>query len=75
MTAVTIRCDRCNRFVEGEYGAWGVTKGYYWVAAGSPWQRYSQPGERYICECCMWKDAGYIRDFGPRAHDHECVPG
>jgi hypothetical protein len=60
---VTIKCDRCGKMHDGIATMHG-TSGYYWVAPESAWQKYAQPGERYLCERCMWDDPAYIKDYG-----------
>jgi len=40
-----------------------MTMGYY-LATG--WPDFSNPGEEYICDECMFKDARYIAIYGVR---------
>lgn len=37
------------------------TAGYY-LASG--WKEFTDPGEVYVCDNCMWQDARYIKVFG-----------
>lgn len=58
-------CDRCHKpVVNFEPAKGGMTTGYYNVGEGSPWARYANPGERMICDACMWADPTYIVDYG-----------
>lgn len=43
----------------------GMTVGYYEVKEGQ-WARFANPGERYLCDACMWKDPRYIEVYGER---------
>ena len=56
-------CSRCKQpiknFSPPESG--NFTAGYY-VAQG--WLEFSNPGEVYICDDCMWKDPRYISVYG-----------
>lgn len=61
--AASGRCSRCTkvieRFVPPDAG--GMTAGYYVAAA---WAKYTNPGEVYVCESCVWSDPRYIADYG-----------
>lgn len=57
-------CSRCLEAIKDfEPPGDGMTAGYYVAAA---WGKYANPGEVYICDACMWADARYIADYGPR---------
>lgn len=56
----TRRCARCNALVDREpfLAKDGMTAGYYDVQ-GNPsyeWGCYARPGEKYVCDPCMWSD-------------------
>jgi hypothetical protein len=58
-----IHCDRCKKKVEGDWHLlW--TSGFYDVSPPSSWAKYARPYETIVCDCCMWKDPGYIKDYG-----------
>ncbi len=57
-----IHCDRCHKKVEGEWGE-HFTSGFYDVSSGY-WAKYADPWETVLCDCCMWADARYIKDYG-----------
>lgn len=38
-----------------------MTAGYYVAAA---WSAFTNPGELYVCESCMWADPRYIAVYG-----------
>lgn len=57
-------CSRCKKDISGlmrvrDYG----TCGYYEVSHGI-WSHYAKPGERYLCDACMWADPRYIEIYG-----------
>lgn len=58
-----VHCDRCKKKVEGEWG-YAFTSGFYDVAPPSHWAKYARPYETVVCVLCMWKDPGYIEDYG-----------
>lgn len=64
MSEVTVQCDRCGALVYGLETERG-TSGFYRVAA-EPWEPYARPGERVLCDGCMWEDPGYQRDYAPK---------
>ena len=59
----TRRCGRCHKIVEQEpFNPRGFTAGYYDVQ-GDPnveWGCYARPGEKYLCDSCMWSDPKFI---------------
>lgn len=57
---VTVVCDRCRKTVEGMRGP-RYTAGFYDAEA---WVKYTNPGEKIICDNCMWSDARYQADYG-----------
>lgn len=60
----TVVCDRCHRSVEGTRSA-DFTGGFYDTTGY--WSKYSDSGERVICDACMWADERYQNDYGVRA--------
>lgn len=58
-----ITCDRCGAKVDGFRGQY-ATAGFYDTAGQSWWARYARPGERIVCDACMWADPGYRADYG-----------
>lgn len=71
---ITIVCDRCGKTVKGLMGTsldnegrpnMGFTAGFYRIAKdGEGWGQYTNPGERNVCDECMWADPRYIADYG-----------
>ena len=63
MASVTVVCDRCGRTVEGwrESEPIGMTAGYYNVETS--WTKYANPGEKNVCDQCMWEDPRYQADY------------
>ena len=64
----TRRCSRCHKIVDQEPFPLksGVTAGYYNVQ-GDPtfeWGCYARPGEKYVCDPCMWADPKYMERRG-----------
>jgi hypothetical protein len=59
----TRRCSRCRKVVDREpFPRTGMTAGYYDVQ-GDPsyeWGCYARPGEKFLCDSCMWADPKYI---------------
>ena len=68
---MSIICDRCGQEVNGSKGE-HFTAGYYEVWEGSCWHKYSNYGEKVICDCCMWCDARYIEDYYIVPHEKAC---
>lgn len=65
-TKSVVICDRCNKVagtppVAGD----GFTMGYY-DADARAWGRFANPGEKHICDSCMWDDPRYIAVYGRR---------
>jgi len=58
-----IICDRCGNKIDGFRGEY-ATAGFYDVTGQSWWAKYARPGERNVCDDCMWQDAGYRADYG-----------
>ena len=58
---VSVKCDRCGKTIDGAQSETG-TAGFYNVS-NEPWAKYALPGERIICDPCMWSDAGYRADY------------
>ena len=72
--SVVIRCDRCKQIVDSPPPDGGMTAGYYHSAEdGDMWGKFANPGERHICDTCMWSDPRYIAAYGryhnPRSTD------
>jgi hypothetical protein len=65
--AKLVSCARCHKIVEAsdidDYKS-GFTAGYYYCGAGSWWERFSQPGETFLCDRCMWDSPLYIQTYG-----------
>ena len=63
----TRRCGRCHKIVEQEpFHTGGMTAGYYNVQ-GDPnveWGCYARPGEKYVCDSCLWSDPKFIQRRG-----------
>ncbi len=78
---VTVTCDRCKQPIDGaEYGSdevkLGFTSGFYRITEdGKGWGKYTNPGERIICDACMWRDARYQADYGAAAAQSLDAPG
>lgn len=62
-------CSRCRRRVAGfrRPRADRFTIGYYVVAPPAWWARFARPGERIVCDACMWVDPGYVAVYGRRS--------
>jgi hypothetical protein len=59
-------CDRCGKVIDG-YRDELCTAGFYDVAPNdSPfsWHNLANPGERIVCDPCMWNDPRYIALYG-----------
>ena len=61
--SVTVICDRCDDEIEGLRGQF-ATAGFYDTAGQSWWARYANPGEKIVCDACMWADPRYRADYG-----------
>lgn len=62
----TRRCDRCHKVVDREPFPNTRTAGYYDVT-GDPnveWGCYARPGEKYVCDSCLWSDPKFIQRRG-----------
>ncbi len=69
-------CDRCGERIEGylnkvmlaEGVIIDVTSGYYDVTPTeieAGWDKLANPGERIICNRCMFTDPRYLEVYGP----------
>lgn len=65
---VTIICDRCGATVEGIRSSFeyegriiNTTGGFYDLTLG--WERFAKPGEKVICDKCMWADPEYGKEY------------
>lgn len=57
-------CSRCKKDLSSIFGRrGGFTAGYYEVKDGQ-WSAFANPGERYLCDNCMYKDPRYIAVYG-----------
>jgi hypothetical protein len=67
----TRRCGRCHKVVDREPfpANDGMTAGYYDVQGDSrfEWGCYARPGEKYVCDPCLWSDPKFIARRGCRA--------
>lgn len=60
----TVWCDRCQKMVPGYVGG-PMSAGVYVVEGeNNQWAKYANPGERIVCDQCMWKDPRYIAVYG-----------
>ena len=66
MTAVV--CSRCRFAILGSNEESDLrdsfTCGYYIVTRGSNWNRFAHPGEKYLCDSCMWADPRFQEVYG-----------
>lgn len=62
-----LHCGRCDKLVDTDGPPKGMTAGYY-DCTGDPglneWARYAQPGEKYLCDACMWGTPDFIARRG-----------
>jgi hypothetical protein len=65
-----ITCDRCHEPIDGIHGP-GVTGGFYDVRPPSSWADYVNPGERFVCDNCMWTDPRYVAVYGTHVNTEE----
>lgn len=58
-------CSRCAKDLTELVSAsdTGMTMGYY---RAEGWLEFSNPGEKYICDECMFEDPRYIAIYGVR---------
>lgn len=63
---ITVICDRCGASIDGMRGEF-ATAGFYDTTGQSWWSKYAKPGERVVCDTCMWSDPRYRADYG--VHD------
>lgn len=59
-------CDRCGEKFDGSRGE-DFTAGFYDVSpTDSPagWDKFANPGERVVCDRCMWADPRYVAVYG-----------
>jgi hypothetical protein len=62
-----ITCCRCKQEINGfKDHMTGTTAGYYEVHAGY-WNEFANPGEKNICDECMFQDERYIAVYGKHA--------
>ena len=40
------------------------TGNYYSVWPGCYWNKFARPGEREVCDACMWADPAYQAEYG-----------
>lgn len=62
---VEIECDRCHQKVMGQIDDTS-SAGVYVVEEGWCWSKFARPGERIVCDSCMWADPRYIKIYGKR---------
>lgn len=55
------KCGRCHQAIKDFTPPTrnGMTAGYYYG-----WTDFMNPGERYVCDDCMFKDPRYIKVYG-----------
>lgn len=69
---VTVTCDRCKKTVEG-IRTDRFTGGFYEISVNamtlepSDWCKFANPGEKIVCDDCMWADPRYIAVYGTHA--------
>jgi len=68
-----IKCDRCQREVEG-FSENGWTGGYYETKHGSYWHKFANKDEAVVCDNCMWNDERYIAVYGKRKTSNDAPP-
>jgi hypothetical protein len=55
-------CDRCRKPIKDfRPPAHGLTAGYYHVTNDT---KLGRPGERYVCDRCMWRSEAYTAIYG-----------
>lgn len=61
----SVTCCRCKLPVKDAFKDFltGTTAGYYEVHDGY-WNAFANPGEKFICDECMFKDERYIAVYG-----------
>ena len=52
-TQVTGTCDRCHEKFEGSR-----------TEAPAGWDKFAHPGEKTVCDRCMWTDPRYVAVYG-----------
>ncbi|HEX2615252.1 MAG TPA: hypothetical protein VHL10_07150 [Nitrososphaera sp.] len=68
-----IICCRCKQEIDGfKDHVTGVTGGYYEVHAGY-WQAFANPGEKNVCDPCMFADERFIAVYGHHAGARDTV--
>lgn len=63
MSLITVICSRCKEVLRDVIKTDTFTGGYYEVHKGY-WSKFAKPGEQILCDACMFKDEGYIEEFG-----------
>lgn len=52
-----IQCGKCHKQAHGLYSPAAMNSayiaGFYSVARGTPWHRYGQEGEKFLCKACL----------------------
>lgn len=53
----TIQCSECGKQAHGVYSTVSMKSsyiaGFYSVSDDSPWHRYGQDGESFLCKTCL----------------------
>lgn len=60
--AVIVKCNHCSKVVEGVRGE-NFTGGFYDVAKGF-WKNFARPGEKRLCDVCMWSRPEFQLVYG-----------
>jgi hypothetical protein len=61
MSKVTVKCDRCDKMVDGIENEIG-TAGFYRL--DGYWSKFKRDEvEKVICDDCMWIDPKYIKEY------------
>lgn len=68
MTDEVITCDRCKKKIDG-FRDHGMTAGFYDTSTDL-WGKFANPGEKNVCDDCMWSDPRYQAVYGQQVpHD------
>lgn len=53
----TIKCSQCGKQAHGVYSTTAMSSayiaGFYSVAKGTPWHRYGNAGDKFLCKACL----------------------
>ena len=57
-----LKCDRCKNII-GDLET-NIFVSTYYEVENYPWKKFSNPGEKTICNKCMKEDPHYIKMYG-----------